>query len=129
MLTFKKILYILIIILGIFLYKFPIYRNSTNLKVKNQIVVKYNNKFIPISKDDSKELLKILNNQTLYFDTPSCGFYGDFELIFSQGEIIIPAFDGCDLLQDKKSKKYFSIGDNREKFSKILKKYEIIVTH
>ena len=55
--------------------------------------------------------------------------YEDFELIFSWGERVIPAFDGCDLLKDKKSKKYFSLEGNREKFIEILEKYEIIVRH
>ncbi len=125
----KKILYVLIISLGILLYQFPIYRDKTNLKIKNQIRVKYDDKIVLISENDSKELLKLLNDKTLYFDSPSCGFYEDFELIFSQGERIIPAFDGCDFLKDKKSKKYFSLGENREKFIEILEKYEIIVNH
>lgn len=125
----KKILCILIVSLGILLYQFPIYRDKTNLKIKNQIRVKYNDKIILISENDSKELLELLNNKPLYFDSPSCGFYEDFELIFSWGERVIPAFDGCDLLKDKKSKKYFSLERNREKFIEILEKYEIIVNH
>jgi|GEM_PF-4081994 len=106
----------------------PFFISELNIKnIKTVRVKYYDNDEFTLNSEDTIAFKKILKGKKLYFDSPSCGFYNDFRIIFDNGEEIIPAFDSCDILKDKKSGKYFYMEGDREEFVQLMIKYGISI--
>jgi len=119
-----KKLIITITIIGIFFILRPYFTDEVDIRDIKIVKIKYyDNDEVILTPEDTKTLKKILKGKKLYYDSPSCGFYKDYRIIFDNGEEIIPAFDSCDILKDKKSGKYFSMGNDRKKLIQLMNKY------
>lgn len=122
----KKIIFVSLIVVLIKLLK-PFSKTELNINNSNTIKIKYYENEITLSSEDTIFIKKLLKGKQLFYDSSSCGFYDDIKITFDNGEEIIPAFDSCDIIQDKKSGKYFSMDDDRENFILIVNKYGNII--
>lgn len=122
----RKIVFISLIVVLIWLLK-PFIRTELNMNNSSIIKIKYYDEEITITPEDTVSIKKLLKGKQLFYDSPSCGFYDDIKITFNNGEEIIPALDSCDILKDKKSGKYFSMDNDREKFVLLVNKYGRII--
>lgn len=129
----KKFLYLLVfivIITGVILIRNIVSDKTQTLRYKN-VSIKYDflqkNIDERLSKSDSEEIKKILNNRSLFSDNPSCGFSKDISFQFNDGDIIYSiARDTCPMFKDEKTGTYFQISEKeRDRINKILEKYGV----
>jgi hypothetical protein len=127
----KKLLFLLVfivVITGVIVIRNTVSDKTQTLGYKN-VSIKYDflqkNIDERLSKSDSEEIKKILNNRSLFSDNPSCGFSKDISFQFNEGDIIYSiARDTCPIFKDEKTGKYFQISEKeRNKINKILEKY------